>query len=252
MKRKFTKVMSKVCLIYQPAGIGDILFCQGIAKNFVDRGYRVIFPILNRLMFLQDYINNPGVEFVDEALEFEYKDKYNQSIGSYNEDNFSFVNTDTSTSQIPSNSPNGIYIMPSKYEHIGLNFREWSSGFNLIRNKAREDKLFYDILKLTDKDEYAVCNNKYGTPPNTIEYPIPEIESKRRIVHMEFIDGTNIMDWCKVLERANGIVTVDTCILYIMTMLKITHYDMYYCYLRPGWTKEQYNEITPFAWKYLN
>ena len=69
---------------------------------------------------------------------------------------------------------------------------------------------------------------------------------------MEFIEGTNIMDWCKVLENANGIVTVDTCILYIMTMLGIDHYDMYYCYLRPGWSKEQYTDITPFDWKYLN
>ena len=116
--------MSKVCMIKQPAGIGDILFCQGIAKHFVDRGYKVIFPILNRLMYLKEYIDNPGVEFVDELTNFKFKDKWYTSSGNTSiTDDFAFINTDNSTDQIDRSGP--VYIMPSKYEHIGLDFKKW-------------------------------------------------------------------------------------------------------------------------------
>ena len=57
--------------------------------------------------------------------------------------------------------------------------------------------------------------------------------SNNKLVDMIFIEGTNIMDWIKVIENANGIITVDTCIQYIMEKLDL-NYNLFYCYTRTG------------------
>ncbi len=36
--------MSKI-LIDQPAGLGDIIFCQKLADHVIDLGYEVIWPV---------------------------------------------------------------------------------------------------------------------------------------------------------------------------------------------------------------
>ena len=37
--------MSKICLVKQPAGLGDILFCKKLVKPFIEKGYEVIWPV---------------------------------------------------------------------------------------------------------------------------------------------------------------------------------------------------------------
>ena len=71
--------MSKTCLIYQPAGIGDIFYCQAIAKHYVKSGYQVIYPLKSNITYLKDYLKYDGITFMDEASDFPYKDRYNVS-----------------------------------------------------------------------------------------------------------------------------------------------------------------------------
>ena len=33
------------CVINQPAGLGDIIVCQKIAKHYYDQGYKIVWPI---------------------------------------------------------------------------------------------------------------------------------------------------------------------------------------------------------------
>ena len=35
----------KPCLIKQPAGIGDVFFCQKIARIMMQHGYKIIWPL---------------------------------------------------------------------------------------------------------------------------------------------------------------------------------------------------------------
>ena len=50
--------MSKICLVRQPAGIGDIFFTQKIAKHFIAQGYDVLWPVIEQFSFIKDYIND--------------------------------------------------------------------------------------------------------------------------------------------------------------------------------------------------
>jgi len=221
--------MKKTCLIYQPAGIGDIFFCQGIAKHYVNLGYEVIYPLKSNLMYLKDYLQYDGILFVNENSDFNYKEYYSNLRPSILEGNFIFLNLDHS--QYFTNMQDN--YMESKYKLVNLDYNIWRDNFKIKRNREREDWLYYDLLKLKDGESYTLLNNKYGTPPNFAEFPIPKTETNNKLVDMVFIEGTNIMDWIKVIENASGIITVDTCIQYIMEKLDIK-YELFYCYIRNG------------------
>ena len=53
--------MSKICLIRQPAGIGDIFFTQKIAMDYISKGYTVIWPVIEQFEFIKDYIKEFGI-----------------------------------------------------------------------------------------------------------------------------------------------------------------------------------------------
>ena len=148
--------MSKTCLIYQPAGIGDILFCQSIAKHYVGLGYQVIYPVKSNLTYLKDYLIYDGVTFVDESSDFPYKEYYDQGGRSIMEGDFIYLNLDQSQSVVGLREG----FMLSKYNLVGLDYNSWVDGLQITRNKGREDWLFYDYLKLTDDDEYPVHYGK--------------------------------------------------------------------------------------------
>lgn len=221
--------MNKTCLIYQPAGIGDILYCQAIAKHYVNAGYHVIYPLKSNIMYLKDYLKYEGISFVDEESDFPYKESYNQGNDTNFDGDFIYLNLDQSQRRV--GARNG--YMLSKYELVGLDHKTWVDALSIERNQEREDWLYYDYLKLVDGEKYILTNTKYGTPPHYKDLETPKLSGDDKIVEMVFIDGTNIMDWIKVIENASGIVTVDTCIQYIMEKLEL-NYDFYHCYPRDG------------------
>jgi len=48
----------KICLINQPAGIGDIFFLQYVARKYLSMGYKVIWPLQERLLWIKDHITD--------------------------------------------------------------------------------------------------------------------------------------------------------------------------------------------------
>ena len=66
--------MSKICLIRQPAGIGDIFFLQKIAKHYLSLGYEILWPVISQFSYIKNYIKVDGITFVDEN---DYEDVLN-------------------------------------------------------------------------------------------------------------------------------------------------------------------------------
>ena len=112
----------RICLVYQPLGIGDVFFCQGIGNHYLNLGYRVIWPIASHVLYLKDYITTPGIEFVDVNSDFPYKETYMQQ---YNdpwglhpmiiEDEFVFLTLANAQHRLKDSS-----LMIAKYELLGL------------------------------------------------------------------------------------------------------------------------------------
>ena len=67
------------CLIKQPAGIGDVFFCQKIARVMMEKGYDVIWPLRPDIHWIQRYIKD--IWFPMTTDDFPMKDIYFRGAG---------------------------------------------------------------------------------------------------------------------------------------------------------------------------
>jgi hypothetical protein len=236
--------MDKICLIYQPAGIGDIFYSLGIAYHYKKQGYRIIWPVVKEILNLQPYIKD--IEFYDWESNFPKKEYYNHdNLKLIQDDDFVFLPIHRSTDII------GGLIMPSKYELNKLDSKIWKENFEWKRDFQKEDELFNNILCLSEDETYILVNQNFVTPPRTIKFPI-DIDTEHKIIPMNYIEGYTVFDWAKVIENASGIITIDTCIQYMIDKLN-TKAEFYYCYLRNGYgTYNQIKDIFSTPWIFLD
>ena len=53
------------CIIDQPAGLGDIFFCQKIGYHYQNQGYEIIWPVKSVYSYLSKYLTNFSYPVVD-------------------------------------------------------------------------------------------------------------------------------------------------------------------------------------------
>lgn len=182
-------------------------------------------------MWIKDYIKTPFIEFVDVNQEFEGMNAYNhQQLHPYEFDNYLVLPIDNSGIIF-----NGS-IMEAKYKFLDLDFADWSDYFTFERNLERENELYYKILNLTDNSVYTLINRKYGSPPNSVNCVHIDLTKFNSYVELDYIDGINLFDWCKVIENAKEIHTVDTSINYIIDKLSLnSKLELYSRYNPPNY-----------------
>ena len=211
----------KPCVIKQPAGIGDIFFCQKIARYMAHHGYQIIWPLKPEIAWIGDYIK--GILFCTTEDEFPMKDIYDQATGYVIEDTGAFIST--ATADITHNDSR---IMSSKYTMLGMDYSDWAKYFIFERNLDKENDLYYNVLGLTDDSEFAFISNLYNTDIRDSKFISPE-QFDLPVVELQILDGFTLFDWCKVLEKANLIYTVNTAINYLIEVLD-TSYKEYVIY----------------------
>jgi hypothetical protein len=206
--------MKKICLIFQPAGIGDVFFLQKMIDFYISEDYKVVYPLLPQLMYIKDYIKKENLEFYSVEDNFPFKEKINHN-NLILEDDFIFIPTHIADRIYPNMS-----CMESKYKLVNMDYSDWMKYFSFERNIEKENSLYYDVLKLTDNDTYTLINNTWGTPPNTASKPI-EYEQNEKIINIKIIPEFTVFDWCKVIENASHISIVDTSLNYIIETLEL-------------------------------
>ena len=211
----------KPCLIKQPAGIGDIFFCQKIARYMAYHGYQIIWPISPDIIWIKDYIK--GILFCSTEDEFPMKDIYDKGTGYVIEDTGAFISTATADM-----THNDSRIMSSKYTMLGMDYSDWAKYFIFERNLDKENDLYYNVLGLKDDSEYVFISNLYNTDIRDSKF-ISKDQFDLPVVELQILDGFTLFDWCKVLEKAKKIYTVNTAINYIIDVLE-TSYNEYVIY----------------------
>ena len=103
----------KPCLIKQPAGIGDVFFCQKIARIMMDHGYKVIWPLRPDIHWIQRYIKD--IWFPMTTDEFPMKDIFFRGAGAVIEEGGAFISPATADM-----THNDGKIMSSKYSMVCL------------------------------------------------------------------------------------------------------------------------------------
>jgi hypothetical protein len=212
--------MSKICLIRQPAGIGDIFFIQKIAKHFISQGYEVIWPVIEQFEFIKDYIKFDGLTFVNENSNFPNKHIYGESYSRPIQisENLLYLPIQHFDKHYPN-----ISVMHSKYEMLGMDYIDWLDYFSFERNLEREEKLInhYDA----QNKEFVFVNRTFGSPPDS--KPCPHMGTFEDSIEMEYLGWDNLFDWIGLLLKAKHIYTVETSILYVISKLGLKNVTVY-------------------------
>jgi hypothetical protein len=211
--------MSKICLIRQPAGIGDIFFAQKIAKDYISKGYLVVWPVISQFEFIKDYIKVDNLMFVNENSDFPHKNIYQEG---YSKPTVINVNDVYLPIQHFDRHHNGS-VMYAKYKLLDMDFGDWLDYFSFERNLEREQKLI-DHFNVNDK-EFVFVNRMFGSPPHS--KPCPHMGEFENSVEMEYLGWDNLFDWIGLLLKAKHIYTVETSILYIISKLGLKNVTVY-------------------------
>jgi len=223
----------KVCLVFQPAGLGDILFIQKICRHWLNKGYRVILPVIKQYEWLKDYI--PDIEFIGWSdnydwangpvlkpeTDFPYIEKYRYDTFTQFSDDFVYINLS------PGNVPDEQHfykvtgrIMEGRYIFLNMSWEDWSEYFLFNRNIEKENDLYYNILGLKDDEEYVFINRKYKMLPTPEIYHGISINSadysNKKVIEMDILEKYTIFDWLRVIENASEIHMIETSLNYIL------------------------------------
>lgn len=206
-------MQNKVCLIKQPAGVGDIFFCQKAAKFLRDKfGCSSIkWPVISEFEWLRDYITD---------IDFCNIDSIKMPAGNniIQTDDFIYVPLQDADQHMLDQS-----VMVSKYKFCGIGFSDWSNFLNIRRNTEREQQLKSKVLRDIGTKEFAFVNKIYGSPPASVTCKyMDNIKTDLPVVELSYIPGITLIDWSIILEMATSIYTVETSLNFIIEVLNTT------------------------------
>jgi len=209
------------CVIKQPAGIGDVFFCQKIARVMMQNGYQVIWPLRPDIDWIGKYIRDIYFPTTDDM--FPGKDIFDRAGGFSIGTDSAFISL--ATADITHNNGK---TMSSKYHMLDISYHDWQDYFKFNRDLDKENELYYNVLGLNDDSEFVFINNLYNTDIRDSKL-LSADQFDMPVVELKIIDGFTLFDWCKVLEKAKKIYTINTSINYIIEVID-TSYDEYVIY----------------------
>lgn len=223
-------------IINQFQGIGDIIYCQGIAQELIRRGCEVHWPVNG--WFLSGLKKAyPDVHFSDMGMwhwvDFDRKDEHYQN-------GYTIVPLRWADQIMGYSYDN---CMRSKYDLIGLDNKDWRKHARPVRDPKAEARLL-DIIRGARVDKpYRVSNRHYTSSPNVTAPGVPECE-----VEMRPVPGFSIFDWIGILEMAEEIHTVSTSLIYLLEAMKFR--AKLHLYPRPEDPKFKHIDylLTPELW----
>jgi len=194
--------MKSSIIVLQQGGLGDIFFVQKLCKK-LSENYDVYHPVTPEMW-------NAGA---NQLITENVKCGVNLDLPKEN-----VMVYDCSNQPKPNGSAD---IMTSKYASVGFSWHDWRDYFTYKRDHDRENKL-RELIGI-DVGEPFILHNKwysFGKPHDGVDLSIPE-DYDGKVVFMDPCHSERVFDWCWILENAEQIHTVDTCLNYIVDTLNI-------------------------------
>lgn len=212
--------MKKKCIINQPVGLGDILFCIPIARHYYDQGYEILWPtdftsIQKHFKFIQ-FVPSNSISF----------DQNNMNI----QENDEGLVLPLRWCNNLLNNGNPITTMSDKYKFCNLPLEMWKQ-LKWERDESAEEELF-ERLGLKDVS-YNLISEVF-TPSFSMKYEI-KIQNGLQNVHLQKLDNYTLLDWGKVIENATNLYTVGSSINVIIEVMATKHKEYI---LYPRWPHE--------------
>jgi hypothetical protein len=218
--------MSRLAIIRQPAGLGDILFAHKIGHKVIEKYMpdKLIWPVCTQYNWLKEYLNVPSNwYFVDENTEFEGKEIFlspDKSIQKSNQ--LLYIPLQFSCDVM--REGDYLYNLYAKYEHVGVEYNDWTNYISIKRNSEKETELYNK--KINFNEPYIVVNRNYGTISQKRKDMY--INTGYKEVELDYEPGYNIFDWILILEKAKEIHTIQTSLAYLLDTLKMKNVKIYH------------------------
>jgi len=226
--------MDKVAIINQPAGLGDIIFCQKIAYRAINEFGcdKVLWPILDVYNYLPNYILQKNVFFLGQS------EIINMGTSIINDDKLLYIPLVSSDLVTPNYDSRAHGHIKYKFFH-NTDYSDWKDYFKIVRNFNRENDLI-KFLNLDITQPYNFINCNFGTPPNHLSNKNITPNNNYNNVYMDIIPGFTIFDWLTIIENSSEIHTMETSLYYILEKLGIE--KNVYIYSKYKFQHNQYDD----------
>ncbi len=202
---------NKTCLIYQPLGLGDIIWVQPILDVIIADGYTVYYPVSDVYYdIVSQYIIKNNLVWKKESENFPLKDHY-KDINIFQTNNQLYLPLSYADRYFPECS-----VMISKYYLLSIPIEDYRKHFEIFRNYEREKKLI-DTYQL--HSNYVLVNKSFGTESKIRNIQLdtdPSIKIHTMSIDQDKKNGFHIFDWIGALENALEIHTVETSLCYLI------------------------------------
>jgi hypothetical protein len=209
-------------ILNQYQGLGDILFCEPIARYFYNDGTNeIVWPVLKDFLWLQEYF--PYIQFVDHSTyNFPYESTYLGQV-SDNEIHIPLRFANPIVRNLhPHDYSDQYHTMLDKYRMLGMPEDMWKT-IKWIRNITRENELYNMLIT---QPKYTLVNNYWSD--GVLDIPlIDDIYKDTQIVYMNRVSGYTLLDWAKVIENATYIHTVSTSNIFLLETLQLKASNVY-------------------------
>lgn len=189
-------MQTKTCLIYQPLGLGDIIWVQKIVDVIISEGYTVYYPVGNQYYdMISQYIKKENLIWKRESEDFPLKQHYGQGKVFQTSDEL-YLPLSFADRYLPE-----CPTMISKYHFVSIPISDYRKHYELDRNYEREQKLI-DTYGLNG--DYILQNRSFGTDSQDRQF---DLDTNLR-VHTMNIDqdkenGFHLFDWIGVFTECS-------------------------------------------------
>lgn len=206
----------KNCLIFQPCGIGDIIWIQPIVDKFINMGYKVYHPVIDLYYdMVANQIKKDNLMWVKESDSFPLKEHYGLEHPHIT-DNELYIPISHSWKYLKNCS-----VMIGKYFFTNTPITNWHKNIQILRNFEKENRVF-EVYGIDKTKPFTLSNMSYGTPPNSIKRNIAVPVKTNQHIEMSFeVDQKNniqLFDWIGAIEMASEIFTVETSTCFLADM----------------------------------
>lgn len=190
----------------QSFGLGDIIFCQKLVKDWILEGHSVVWGVEPQYVSIGKHF--PNAKYVDKnTLSIDYNSKIAYKDG---ENLIVPLRWSVEHCNVPYKD-----CMKSKFMMFGKDWTKWKE-FDMLRDYENEAKLF-NLLGIEPGEKYNLINT-FFTGENR-ESNI-QVNGNVRNIMMNTLPGYTLLDWSKIIENANEIHTVGTSINYLIELLE--------------------------------
>lgn len=202
--------MSQVLIIQQYFGLGDIIFCQTIAHDYIQAGYRVLWPCKPEWVegLRRAY---PDIEWMDYSLlPINYENKK-----LYEDKGFTYLPLRYSEALMTRPYK---FHMQSKYEYLNKDWRRWKEKA-MPRREFDKELWLYEHLGLATGEKYNFVAMEFGSNGNgKIEI---DLDNGLKNIELKPVPGFSLFDWCWIIQNAENIHAVSSSTLYLFEILDL-------------------------------